>query len=618
MKSRYSLEKFTRRDFLHLGLVTSGALVLAPFLKACSGLGNATSPTSTALPVEDILANLEGLPIDRFFEESFKILLLRDPEGLTELGLGDFYGVGNGSLTDLSDAFIRQTQALETGILTRLQNYDRSLFTPAQALTARIYEWYLDDLVRGHDFMYDDYPINPIITSLHLRLYFLFTEYHPLTDEQDGRDYVSRLSQMGNKFDQIIDGLRRREELGVILPRFIIDIVLPDLNGMADASALQMPFYTTLRSKLEAISGMPPEVRQDILGEAESQIQEAVIPGYERLVDYLTSLRSKAPEEVGVWQFTDGDKYYAWTLRHHTTTAADAEEINALGRENLERIHAEMRTLFNRLGYPESAGIVTLYQRLASDDGFYQGEESVQAYEAAIREAKEILPQAFDLLPRASVTVIGGEAGDFYMPPTYDGSRPGIFWARTTGQTPRFGVKTLAYHETVPGHHLQIAIAQEMPDQPALRQGVSFTGYTEGWALYAERLMMELGIYQYDIPGDLGRLQAEAFRAARLVVDTGIHTGELNFAEAVDFMVQATGFTIDYAQGELTRYSVWPGQATSYYMGFLKILELRQRVVDALGTAFDLKAFHRLVVGNGAMPLEALEEFVNEYIEGSA
>ena len=189
------------------------------------------------------------------------------------------FGVGNGSLTDVSDAFIRQTQALETEILARLQGYDRSLFTPAQALTARIYEWYLDDLVRGHEFMYDDYPINPIITSLHLRLYFLFTEYHPLADEQDGREYVSRLSQMGTKVDQILDGLQRREELGVILPRFIIDVVLPDLNGMAEASPLQMPFYTTLRDKLGAISGMPPEVRQDILNQAEATIGRGGNPG---------------------------------------------------------------------------------------------------------------------------------------------------------------------------------------------------------------------------------------------------------------------------------------------------------------------------------------------------
>lgn len=617
MKSHAPIVKFTRRDFLRLGLVTGGALALSPFLKACSGLSTAT-PVATALPTEDLLAGPEGLDVDAFFEESFRTLILRDPEGLTELGLGDLYGAGNGNLTDVSDAFIHETQALETGVLERLRSYDSSTFTPAQALTARIYDWYLDDLVRGHDYLYDDYPINPIITSMHLRLYFLFTEYHPLIDDQDARDYLSRLSQMGTKMDQILDGLRRREELGIILPRFIIDIVLPDLTGMANAPAQQMPFYTTLREKLESAGTFPAEIRQDILAQAEEEIQSTVCPAYGRLADYLMALEGKAPQDVGVWQFADGEEYYAWTLRHHTTTGASAEEIIALGREHLERIQAEMRGLFTQLGYPQGEDIASLYGRLETDGGYYLGQESVQAYESAIQETEGMLPQAFDILPRASVTVIGGEAGDFYMSPAYDGSRPGIFWARTNTRTPKFGVKTLAYHETVPGHHLQIAIAQEMPDQPALRQGVSFTGYTEGWALYAERLMMELGVYQDDLPGDLGRLQAEAFRAARLVVDTGIHTGEMGFSTAVEFLAEATGFPTEYARRELTRYSVWPGQATAYYMGFLKILELRQRAMDALGEAFDLRAFHRVVVGNGAMPLEVMEQFVDAYIAGAA
>ena len=614
MKTKISNIKFTRRDFLRLGLVTGGTLALSPFLKACSGLETAT-PT---LPTEDLLGGLDGLGIDRFFEDSFRILLLRDPEGLTELGLGDFYGAGNGSLTDVSDATIRQTQTLETGILERLRGYDPALFTPAQALTAWIYDWYLDDLVRGHAFLYDDYPISPIITSLHLRLYFLFTEYHPLNDEQGARDYLSRLGQMGTKMDQILDGLRRREELGVILPAFIIGIVLPDLSGIATGGARETPFYTTLADKLAAASALSAEIRQELLVEAEGEIEVTVIPAYKKISDYFTNLQAKAPQEVGVWQFTDGADYYAWTLRHHTTTGAEAQKIQSLGRENLERIHAEMRLLFTQPGYPAEESIAVLYGRLVRDTGVHQGQESVQAYETAIREAEELLPQVFDILPQAEVTVIGGEQGDFYMPPAYDGSRPGIFWARTTGQTPRFGVKTLAYHETIPGHHLQIAIAQEMPGQPALRQGLSFTGYTEGWALYAERLMMELGVYANDIPGDLGRLQAEAFRAARLVVDTGIHSGEMDFNTAVQFLAEATGFTTEYAQRELTRYSVWPGQASAYYVGFLKILELRQRAMDALGEGFDLKAFHRVLVGNGAMPLEVMEGFVDAYIEGAA
>jgi uncharacterized protein (DUF885 family) len=270
-----------------------------------------------------------------------------------------------------------------------------------------------------------------------------------------------------------------------------------------------------------------------------------------------------------------------------------------------------------QMGYPDLEIIAALYRQLESENGYYLGQESVQAFESAIREAEGMLPQAFDILPRASVTVIGGAVADFYMPPAYDGSRPGIFWARTNTRIPKFGVKTLAYHETVPGHHLQIALAQEMPNQPALRQGVSFTGYTEGWALYAERLMMELGAYQNDLPGNLGRLQAEAFRAARLVVDTGIHTGEMDFNRAVEFLAEVTGFTTGYAQSELTRYSVWPGQATSYYIGFLKILDLRQKAMEALGERFDLKAFHRLILVNGSVPLSILESLVDSYMEGA-
>jgi uncharacterized protein (DUF885 family) len=321
---------------------------------------------------------------------------------------------------------------------------------------------------------------------------------------------------------------------------------------------------------------------------------------------------------VGVWQFSDGEAFYSWSLRHHITTATTAEQVEAVGRQHLERIHGEMRLLFSGLGYPDSEAISDLYERLATDTGVYSGEGSVRAFEEAIALAQGYLPQAFELTPRAEVVVIGGEAGDYYMPPAYDGSRPGIFWARTSGSTPRFGVKTLAFHETLPGHHLQLALAQEMTGQPAFRRGVSFTGFAEGWALYAERLMYELGAYQDDRAGDLGRLQAEAFRAARLVVDTGIHTGRMGFDEAVGFLAEATGFTTEYAQREITRYAVWAGQATSYYNGFLKILELRQKAMDALGESFDLKAFHRVVVGSGALPLEVLGDQVDAYLAAIA
>jgi uncharacterized protein (DUF885 family) len=602
----------SRRDFLRLSLLAGSSLALAPFLKAC-----APGATPTPPPVGDLLAPLDGLDIERFFEDSFTLLLLRDPEGLTELGLADIYGVGDADLTDVSDAFIRQTQALESGILARLRAYDRSLLSDSQALSADVYDWYLDDLVRLHDYMYDDYPLNPIITSLHLRLYFLFTEYQPLENAADARDYISRLSQVGAKVDQILEGLSLRRERGVILPAFIIRVILPDLQEVAGVEAARTWFHTALAEKLD-LASLPAEERTDLLAQAQEHITSIVIPAYQRLVDFFEDLLLQASDEIGVWQFPDGDAFYACALRHHTTTGEDAAQIDRVGAQHLERIHADMRARFDALGYPQDASISSLYARLTTETGVYRGQESVLAYEEAIRQAELLLPEAFDLSPRAGVIVVGGDQGDFYMPPAYDGSRPGIFFARTGGATPRFGVKTLAYHETIPGHHLQIAIAQELPDQPAFRLGVSFTGYAEGWALYAERLMMELGAYQDDIPGDLGRLQAEAFRAARLVVDTGIHARRLSFDAAADFLAGATGFPLEYAQREITRYAVWAGQATAYYTGFLSILDMRQRAMDALGDGFDLKAFHRLVVGSGAVPLLLLESLVDAWIGATA
>jgi len=211
--------------------------------------------------------------------------------------------------------------------------------------------------------------------------------------------------------------------------------------------------------------------------------------------------------------------------------------------------------------------------------------------------------------------VVGGAEGDYYMPASYDGSRPGLFYARTTGGTPKFSVKSLAFHEALPGHHLQIAIAQEIPNLPNLRRGMQFNAYTEGWALYAERLMAELGVYADDPHSNLGRLQMEAFRAARLVVDTGIHAKKWGFDKAASYLANAAGYSQDYAQREIIRYAVWPGQATSYYIGFLKILELRQKAKDALGARFDLNAFHHTVLANGSVPLSILEKLVDSYIK---
>jgi uncharacterized protein (DUF885 family) len=232
--------------------------------------------------------------------------------------------------------------------------------------------------------------------------------------------------------------------------------------------------------------------------------------------------------------------------------------------------------------------------------------EVVAAYTAIIEETEGRLPAAFDVVPSARVIVTGVPSGGFYVGPSLDGSRPGAFFATVApGGEARFGMKTLAYHEALPGHHLQIGIAQDLP-LPLFQRVVVFTGFAEGWALYAEWLAGELGWYEGDIPGDVGRLQAEAFRAARLVVDTGIHARRWTFNQAVDFFATNTGFNRRFAEFQIARYASWPGQATAYWMGRTKILELRRAWEAARGASFDEKAFHRAVLTHGSVPLDVL------------
>ncbi len=610
----------SRRDFLKITLALGGCLTLSPLLEACSRSAPATPAatgisTSTALPsADDLLAGLEGQGIDAFIDEAFRRWSLRDPENLTALGLSRVLGATDAELTDISDAALRRTQAFEAGALDLLRAYDASVFSPAQALTARIYDWYLEDLVRGHPYLYADYPVNPIITSIPFNLNALFTLYHPLDDCRGAEAYLSRLSQVGAKLAALVDGLRRRETGGVVLPAFMFSYVLPDIRPLAGTNPAVHPWYRSFEQRLTGVSSAE---KRDLLDRAADQVASTVAPAYQALVDFLDGQASRASSTVGVWQFPDGESYYAWCLRHHSTTDLSAAEIHELGKEHVARIREEMDGLFSKLGYSPNGDLQSQFNRLAGESGLLTGQDAVTTYENAIRGAAGYLPQAFSDYPRAEVRVVGGRDGDYYMPASLDGSRPGLFFARTDDKLPGFQVRSTAFHETVPGHHLQISLAQEQEGLPAFRRFVQFNAYVEGWGLYAERLMAELGAYADDPQGDLGRLQMEAYRAARLVVDTGIHAMHWDFDQAVDTLVQATGFPIDSAQREITRYCVWPGQATSYYLGFLKLLDLRQKTADTLGAAFDLKEFHRLVLAGGSMPLSILENLVEGYIAGA-
>jgi uncharacterized protein (DUF885 family) len=568
----------------------------------------------TSPSIESILSDLEGLSLQKFFEDSFRQLSLRYPENLVSLGLEDSIGLEGVTLDNISDEYAQDTQALETGILEILRGYDRETLSLEDQISYDVYEWYLDDLVRGHEFMYFNYPYSFFIYSIHNATEFFFTDSYQILDEQDAENYVTRLSLVDIKFDQLIELLKTREKMGIIPPRFAIQWSMSSVTSIAYASPTQTSYYSTFKDKLDSLPGLSESEKETLLDSAEAAIEESVIPAYQALNAYLNELVDKAPTKDGVWQFENGDTYYQYLLHHYTTTELTADEIFELGLRELDRIHAEMREIFDDLGYPTDESLYELFKRVENDGGIIPSDEMVATYEAIIDEVDRLLADVFITTPKADVVVIGASVGGFYLPGTVDGSRPGAFYATVAGKgEPYYLMPSLVYHETIPGHHTQIATAYEL-NLPSFRNFIDFTGYAEGWALYAERLAWEMGLYEDDPCGNLGRLSYEAMRAARLVVDTGIHTKGWDFDQATEFFMENVGWDRQSSEYQIARYIVLPGQSTAYMVGMLKILELRDKAEEQLGDKFDIKEFHNAILSNGSMPLFVLEDVIDNYI----
>jgi uncharacterized protein (DUF885 family) len=605
------------------GEPTAEATATAPPPSTASAQPPPEAP-APALTLPEIVASLEGLPLDEFFEESYKQLLLRNPEVLTQLGIAEAYGLRNDRLNDLSDAYLRETQALEVAILDLLRTYDRAALPPEQQISYDVYVWYLDDRVRGHAFMYHNYPVHHFLGSYDDELIRTLTEIHPLATRQDVEDYVSRLAQVDDQVGQLMEGLKLREEAGVIPPKFIVQWTLPNLRRIADSGARSTPFYTAFQVKIGALEELSEADRQAFLEAAATEIDGSVIPAFEMLVEYFEYLQTVATDDPGAWKLPDGGSYYAYVLRRETSTDLTPAEVHERGLAEVARIRAEMRQVFDELGYPQDEDLGQLLGRAIEEGGFYNVgtqagvDQVIAAYEGLLEEVEGRLDEVVDVRPKMGLEIVGEpgfSGGGYYVLPSRDGSRPGAFHTGVGGsQVPKFSMATVAYHEAIPGHHFQVALASEL-DLPTFRRDLFFNGYGEGWALYAERLCWELGLFDDDPYGNLGRLQLELLRAVRLVVDTGIHDQRWTREEARAYMVEALADPSGRWSHEVERYIVAPGQATGYKVGMLKILELRQKAMDALGDRFDLKEFHNIVVGNGGMPLGVLERLIQDYIE---
>jgi uncharacterized protein (DUF885 family) len=595
------------------------ATVALLFVVSCGGSsGGGTSPPPPLPPppptVSELLAQeLQGLPLDEMYFVSFGALLGRSPEDVVWEALETTFPLDDVGLNDLSDAYQRETFAMLQVALDVLRTHDRSALTVDEQLDYDIYEYYLQDALDRLEFIYYDFPATYMGFSVHRSTERFFTDIHPLATEQDAEDYITRLQAIDEKFQQLIDHLNLQRNVGIIEPALTLNVALNQVSAIANSSVDNNPYFVSFVDRLQAIPGLSTIVRDDLVARARSATAGDVSRAYQQLRNQLQTLLNNAPPAIGVGQFPRGSDYYVYALRHHSTSDLTPLEVHQLGLTELARLHAEMRLIFDQLGYPQNETIPQLFARVAQDGGIIPAAQVKSTYEAIIADAQLRLDEAFDIFPSADVIVLPDPFGGFYIGPSFDGTRPGAFYAGTANDEPYYQMPSLTYHESIPGHHTQIAIAMEQ-DVPAFRKIVHFTAFVEGWALYAERLTHELGWYQNDLYGELGRLQYEALRAARLVMDTGIHSLGWSFDDATTFNQDNVGWSVGASQGAAGRYSVWPGQATAYMIGMLQILQERQRAMDTLGPAFDLKAFHRAVLSNGAVPLSLLDDVVDRYI----
>lgn len=605
----------------------AGVLALIVFVAACGGGGGGgggsspppvggggggggTPPPPSA--VDTLRDSLEGLSLSAFYDVSYKALLARDPEQVVSLGLDNEINVA-GQLTNLSRDYALETIAMHGVVRDVLNDYDRAGLAPAEQITWDVYAWYLDSVIDDEPFVDYHFLATYSLIGEQSQTQRFFTDIQPVENESDAEAYLARLRRVDDKFLQLTQRLTAARDAGIVEPALTMNIAIQRLDEILALPLTGNPYFTTFNAKVGALSGVTSLRKNELRDEAISAVGGSVIPAYQNLRNALATLVTSAPDEIGVGQYPQGDAFYAERLAYFTSSSLTPAEVHQLGLDALVGISSALADRFATLGYPAAEPLATAIERVSTDGGVVAAADALGVYEALIDTARDDMVGFFNDFPAAEVVVIGGPTGGFYIRPSLDGSRPGAFYASTVDDVPYFTMPTLTYHEALPGHHYQIALAMEQ-DVPLFRKVVGATSYIEGWGLYAERVAFDLGWYSDDIYGDVGRLHFEALRAARLVIDTGIHAFGWTFDEATDFGVDNVGTTLGGAQGAAARYSVWPGQATAYYVGLLKILELRDRAQTELGGSFDLAAFHEAVIDSGAVPLDVLETIIDDWI----
>lgn len=562
----------------------------------------------------------------------------QDPELRTLLGLEE-HGIDlSGQLTDVSPQRRAKLRTQMRRNLDELEQFDTAQLTGQDRWTYGLARWFYQ---RQIELMAPEwapawlpagastYAVDQLFSIPGTLPQFLENQ-HAVRNERDARSYVMRVQAVAKKIDQVRENFELQKAHGALPPQVAMEGAASQIRGLIAHEPADNPMVLSFKDKLDALLDISADRRQELIAQSVAAVREHANPAYARLLARLEAEIARAPGNRGVWALPGGDAFYDASLRWNTSTDLDADRIHALGLAEVAHIEAEMETRLRALGLTDG----TVGERMSAlmDDVRFQYADTEAGRAELIADIRRNLaalephiptyfgrtpPQPLDVRP-VPKGAEGGAPGAYYLQPALDGSRPGVFFINL-GQlkaNTRWSLPTLTYHEGSPGHHFQIAMAQTLTELPILRRVLNPSAFTEGWALYAEQLASEMGLYRNDPWGDLGRLRAELFRSVRLVVDTGLHRKRWTPEQAIDYMRARTGMPETEVRSEVYRYLVQPGQACSYKIGHLKFVELRERARNELGERFDIRAFHDRVLGNGAVPLEVLEASVDDWIEG--
>jgi len=593
-------------------LTLSAALFL---FTACDSSEQAAAPEAT--PSEQF---------NTFLDERYDLWVNRSPEWQSYLGIKDDYSKWDDSSPEAHAADLE----LARQTIADIQAFD---FKALDAQAQISYDLYIDEMQKRLDrdvFRYHEYQVNQMF-GIQSSLPAFLINIHRVTSAEDAEAYISRLATVPQKLGDAMRMMEGAQSRGILPPKFVFGHVLRDIDNVVsgrpfDDSESDSTLLADITEKVSALD-LDAAQTEDLISRASDALVSAVAPAYADLRALVVAQQAAANTDDGAWKHPDGDAYYAYMLKDQTTTDLTADEVHDIGVADVARIHSEMRDIMARVEFEGSLQEFLAFMREGSQFYYPNTDEGRQAYldktNVLIDDMAARLPQVFATLPKAELDVKRVEAfrersagKAFYQSPSPDGTRPGRYYVNLYDMTsmPIYELDALAYHEALPGHHMQIAIAQELDGLPKFRRFDGATAYVEGWGLYSEYLPKEMGLYE-DPYADFGRLSMELWRACRLVVDTGLHAKRWTREEAIDYLKQNTPAPEAEIVKSIERYIVMPAQATSYKIGMIKMLELRSEAEAALGEDFDIRGFHDVILRNGALPLNQLETQVRGWIE---